>query len=91
MRLGRAGRAQTGPIQHGKLDYCFCPDASTAEFDPAWNTGIMPRAEYDSLFNEVQRAYRLAGAPTHVETYFHERGHYMDNHAAFDFLARPSR
>jgi hypothetical protein len=47
----------------------------------------MPQAEYDTLFGEVQRAYRLAGAPDLVETRIHDQEHCIDNIAAYSFLA----
>jgi hypothetical protein len=83
------------PVQYqqGKLDPCFCPGVSPELLDPAWNTGVMPQTEYDAMFAEVQRAYRLAGAPASVETRIHKNGHNVDNAAAFEFLsaARPFR
>jgi hypothetical protein len=57
-----------------------------------WNTGILPGAEYEVLFAEVQRAWRVAGNPAGMETFFHAAGHAVNNPAAFAWLtaARPT-
>ena len=73
-------------FQHGRQDACFCPDADPKKLDLNWNTGVMPAAEYDAMFAEVQRAYQRTGRPEAVITTFHAAGHRVDNEAAFRWL-----
>ncbi len=73
-------------FQHGKLDACFCPDAPAEKLNLAWNTSVLPQAEYDSAFGEVQRAYDISGVGDRVETRIHQQAHRVDNVAAFEFM-----
>lgn len=75
-------------FQHGRQDACFCPGADPARLDLKWNTGVMPQAEYDGLFAEIQRAYALAGKPEGAVTVYHDAGHRVDNEAAYEWLRR---
>jgi dienelactone hydrolase len=78
-------------FQHGRLDQSFFPGADDAGLDLNWNTGTMPRAEYDAMFAEVERAWRAAGRPDAVETMLHEGRHQVDNAAAFAWVTRWTR
>lgn len=75
-------------FQHGKQDAAFCPGASPMLLQLGWNTGVLPEEEYQAMFAEVRRAYRLAGAKSRVETHYHPDKHQVDNPAAFDWLTR---
>jgi hypothetical protein len=48
----------------------------------------MPMAEYDLMFDEVRRIYRLLDAPDHVQTLFHEGTHKVDPESAYEWLSR---
>ena len=74
-------------FQHGRKDDAFCPDADASLLRLQYNTGIMPQEEYDALFAEVERAWRVAGAPERVETYYHPDVHKVDNERAFKFIS----
>jgi dienelactone hydrolase len=73
-------------FQHGRQDAVFCPGADAKLLDPAWNTGTMPPAEFQAIFAEVERGYRLAGAPAHASLHYHDDGHRVDAAAAWAFL-----
>jgi dienelactone hydrolase len=73
-------------FQHGKQDAAFCPGAEEKQLDLKWNTGVMPQAEYDTMFAEVKRAYRLAGKAEATETWIHDGPHKVDNDRAFQWL-----
>ena len=73
-------------FQHGRKDAVLGPGADPSGLQLKWGTGVLPQAEYDAVFAEVQRAYRLSGEPEAVETYFHPEGHGVDNQAAFEWL-----
>jgi hypothetical protein len=73
-------------FQHGKQDAAFCPGADEKQLDLKWNTGVMPQAEYDTMFAEVKRAYRLAGKAEATETCIHDGPHKVDNDRAFQWL-----
>jgi hypothetical protein len=75
-------------FQHGRKDVVMCPGTDPAGLDLKWNTGTMPQAEYDAAFDEVSRAYRVAGRPTAVRTWYHDGPHRVANEAAFDWLSR---
>ena len=75
-------------FQHGRQDAAFCPGADAKDLAPGWNTGVMPEAEFAAAFTEVQRAWRLAGAPGRLALHIHERGHCVDSAAALAFLGR---
>lgn len=75
-------------FQHGRQDAAFCPDADEKHLDLKWNTGVMPSAEYDSMFTEVQRSWALAGNSEAVETRFHDGPHKVDNQAGFEWLQK---
>jgi len=83
-----AALAAPKPVQyqHGRQDACFCPAADPKFLLPDWNRAVMPQAEYDAMFAEVQRAYQLARAPDHVETSIHNGPHKVDNALALTFL-----
>ena len=85
-----AVRAAPKPVlfQHGRLDAAFCPDANENLLNLQWNTGVMPMAEYDLMFDEVRRIYRLLDAPDHVQTLFHEGTHKVDPESAYEWLSR---
>lgn len=73
-------------FQHGRKDQCFYPGADDAGIDLNWNKGTLPRAEYDVMFSEVLRAWRLAGREHTVETSLHEGAHQVSNEAAHAWL-----
>ena len=73
-------------FQHGRKDGAFCPGADENLLDLKWNTGIMPPAEYDEMFAEVKRAWRLLGQPAAVKTQYHDGRHRVDNEAAWKWL-----
>lgn len=75
-------------FQHGLQDASFCPGADETLLDLNWNTGIMPQEEYDALFSEVTRAYKLLGKEGKVKTIYHDGPHAVDNQAAFEWLNR---
>jgi poly(3-hydroxybutyrate) depolymerase len=72
--------------QHGRQDATYCPGADLCLVDLEWNTGVMPVAEYEAMFDEVQKAYQHAGADSQVETHYHPAEHRVDGSAAFDWL-----
>ena len=74
--------------QHGRQDACMCPAADPALLNLKWNTGVMPTAEFDALFAEVQRAWRVSGNPTGVEAHFHGGKHAVNNAEAFAWLSQ---
>ena len=74
-------------FQHGRQDAALCPGADEARLDLKWNTGVMPQAEYDALFSEVRRAYRVLGSEHAVATSIHDGQHKVDSERAFDWLA----
>jgi dienelactone hydrolase len=84
-----AALAAPRPVQfhHGRKDSAMCPDADESLLNLKWNTGILPGAEYEALFTEVQRAWRVTGKPAGTETFFHEAGHAVNNPAAFAWLS----
>jgi dienelactone hydrolase len=73
-------------FQHGHKDPCYCPGADPKLLNPDWNVAVMPVAEYDTMFAEVQRAYRLASRPENVCTRFHDGGHKVDSEMALRWL-----
>jgi len=70
-------------FQHGREDNSFCPGADPLKLDLKWNTGVMPTAEYETAFSEVQRAYRLAGVADRTATHIHDGPHSVNGEAAF--------
>ena len=75
-------------FQHGRKDQCFFPGADDAGLVLKWNMGVLPKAEYDAMFGEVERAWKLAGNPAATETRYHEGNHQVNNEAAFEWLSR---
>jgi len=75
-------------FQHGRQDASFCPGAAPALLQPAWNTAVMPEAEFAAAFAEVERAWRLAGAEEAVALHTHAQGHRVDAAAALAFRER---
>lgn len=75
-------------FQHGRLDAAFCPGADPSLLNLAWNTATMPEAEYEAMFGEVRRAYRILGAADEVATRVHGGKHQVDNEAAYAWLDR---
>lgn len=75
-------------FQHGRQDACFCPGADPLRLQPAWNTGVMPAAEFMDAFAEVERAWRLVGAHDLLGLHIHPDGHRVDSAAALTFLSR---
>ena len=73
-------------FQHGRQDAAFCPGADPQQLQPAWNTGVMPEAEFRDAFAEVDRAWHLAGSPGVLGLHIHPEGHRVDNAAALKFL-----
>ena len=73
-------------FQHGRQDAAFCPGADEELLDLKWNTGILPQAEYDAMFAEVERAWQLLEKPSAVKTHFHDGPHQVDNEAAWKWL-----
>ncbi len=74
-------------FQHGRQDACYCPGADPELLDNAWNTSVMPEKEFEGIFSEVKRAYKLTGEPENVKLYIHEEGHRVNNEAAYSFLS----
>ncbi|NUN94628.1 MAG: acetylxylan esterase [Candidatus Omnitrophica bacterium] len=85
-----AGLAVPKPVQfqHGRLDAAFCPGADPSLLNLAWNTATMPEAEYEAMFGEVRRAYRILDAADRVTTHLHGGKHQVDNEAAHAWLVR---
>jgi poly(3-hydroxybutyrate) depolymerase len=85
-----AAIAAPKPVQYqqGRQDVCFCPGGDPAKLSLEWNTGVMPEREYEVMFAEVQRAYRLLDRPDHLESLIHGGPHKVDNEAAFAWLNR---
>jgi len=75
-------------FQHGKQDAALAPGANESLLKLDWNTGVMPNEEYEALFAELDRAYRLWGRPANTMTHFHAGGHQVDNESAFRWLNR---
>ena len=73
-------------FQHGRKDAMFCPGADPALLQTEWSTAVMPKEEFDAAYNEVKRAYRLAGAVQQVQLHIHNDVHKVDNEAAYLFL-----
>ncbi len=73
-------------FQHGHKDAAFCPGADSAGLQPGWNTAVLPEAEFEMLFSEVRRTWRLAGAAEAVKLHIHTEGHRIDAAAALTFL-----
>ena len=73
-------------FQQGRKDACFCPGADPKLLLLDWNIAVMPPAEYEMMFAEVQRAYTLAGEPDAVMSKIHDGPHKVDNEAAFQWL-----
>jgi hypothetical protein len=46
----------------------------------------MPEKEFEEIFTEVKRSYKLTGEPENVKLYIHEEGHRVNNEAAYEFL-----
>jgi hypothetical protein len=84
-----AALAAPKPVQyqHGFQDYAFCPGAEDQLLDLSWNSRTMPRAEYDLLFAEVQKAYQLTDHSAAVQTIFHKDEHRISNEMAFEWLS----
>lgn len=76
------------PVQYqqGLADACFCPGSDPALLDLEWNNGILPTREYDFMFTELRRAYRMSGAPNHLDSHIHSGPHKVDNEAALSWL-----
>lgn len=73
-------------FHHGRKDASFCPDGNPACLKLDWNTGLMPQAEYDATFAEVQRAWATAGNPDGAIMHMHDDGHHVDHAAAMAWL-----
>ena len=73
-------------FQHGRKDAMFCPGADPALLQPEWSTAVMPKEEFDAAYNEVKRAYLLAGSAEQVQLHIHNDVHKVDNEAAYLFL-----
>ena len=86
MRLGRPGRPQAGPISAGPQRCLLLSGADPKLLNLDWNIAVMPPAEYEMMFAEVQRAYTLAGEPAAVVTKIHDGPHKVNNEAAFQWL-----
>ncbi|MCE9589116.1 MAG: acetylxylan esterase [Planctomycetes bacterium] len=83
-----AALASPKPVQfqYGKKDACFTPDADPADLQLGWNTGILPRREFDTAFAEVKRAWNVMNKPDGVSLHFHGGAHKVDNAAALAWL-----
>ena len=83
-----AALAAAKPVQfqHGRKDAMFCPGADPALLQTGWSTAVMPKEEFEAAYNEVKRAYHLAGAAEKVQLHIHNDVHKVDNVAAFSFL-----
>ena len=79
-----AALAAPKPVQfhYGIQDYAFCPGAAEKLLDYKWMKGILPLEEYQTMFAEVKRAYRICDYPTAVLCHIHLAGHKIDNEAA---------
>jgi len=85
-----AALAAPKPVQyqHGRRDAMYCPGADPALLDLDWMTAVMPEGEFSMVFDEVERAYRLADAAGMVQLHIHGEGHRVDNPSALGFLGR---
>ena len=73
-------------FQHGHKDWCLGPGADPTDLKLEWTAGVMPMAEFMTIFDEVKRAYRLAGSPNAVGLSLHQAEHRVNNEAAFRWL-----
>lgn len=80
------GFAKAVQFQHGRKDAALCPGADPAGLNLEWNTGVMPRREFDIMFDEVRRAWAMWDASDRLSLHFHDGPHKVDNHAAFAWL-----
>ena len=85
-----AALAAPKPVQYqqGIKDPVFCPGADTKYLALWFSIGVMPPAEYETMFAEVKRAYALAGKPANVMPKIHDGPHSVNNEAAFEWLNR---
>ena len=72
-------------FQHGRQDSSG-PGADEKRLNLKWNTGVMPTAEFEIIFGEVQRAYRATGKPKSTEYILHDGAHKIDNESAYRWL-----
>jgi hypothetical protein len=72
-------------FQHGLRDSSG-PGADEKLLDLKWNTGVFPMAEYNVVFGEVQRAFRVMDRSQATETEMHGGAHKVDNEAAYRWL-----
>ena len=72
-------------FQHGRLD-ASGPGADEKLLNLNWNTGVMPAAEFDIVFAEVRRAYRISNRLQSTEYAQHGGAHKVDNEAAYRWL-----
>ena len=73
-------------FQHGRRDAAFCPGADPALLQREWNTAVMPVDEFNALFAEVERAWRVAGDSGNLQLHFHDGEHRVDSGAALAWL-----
>ncbi|MFO7668717.1 MAG: hypothetical protein R6W31_03575 [Bacteroidales bacterium] len=73
-------------FQHGLQDAAFCPGADESLLDLKWNTGVLPREEYDAMFAEISRAYGMYEKSEQVTTFYHQGPHSVNNEAAYRWL-----
>ncbi|MCC5833165.1 MAG: heparinase II/III family protein [Opitutales bacterium] len=74
--------------QQGLKDASLGPGSDPTYLMLSWNNGVMPREEYDVMFREIERAYRILGAENKLEGIFHEGGHAVNNEAAFEWFQK---
>ncbi len=73
-------------FQHGRRDAALGPGAYAQFLALNYNTGILPIEEFHAAFDEIRRAWRLAGRPEAVALHLHAGAHQIDNAAAFAWL-----
>lgn len=73
-------------FQHGLQDPAFCPGADESLLDLKWNTGVLPREEYEAMFAEISRAYGIFEKREEVSTLYHQGPHSVNNEAAYKWL-----
>jgi dienelactone hydrolase len=85
-----AALAAPKPVQfhHGQQDASFCPGADPGLLNLEWNTCVLPAGEYNFMFNEVRRAWRIYSGEECVVTHIHGGKHEVDNKAAFEWLEK---
>lgn len=81
-----AALAAPKPVQYhyGLKDACFMPGADEALLQLEWNNGVLPRAQWQAMWDELSRAYR--GRESSLAVHYHGEAHRVDAAAALAWL-----